>query len=382
MAGAVVEGMALALTLALSLIPLADSLFPAPPSDQITNVQVCAGSLGTEDGSVPGIHLFDLAGETIGFTPPSGDVIEQGQQKTIQVTHRLANKDAAAEAEYISVVQGGNDAICISWVSVTLEDGASFSFNGDIGFQCGAFWNYGNTTITADPTNGIYQPRCNWIDGIVTNGITTKAMGIHLPSFLANQGRIDQYNQNNNIMCKSDPRFKLYEKLALTDPIPHFVNPVFDPTTLLDNSLTAALDSKNWATAPVDTSPLKGLGNSKRNTGNTGNQASKNTNTVKTTAPPQSAKHQGVLIKSRSKSHSANQLCGSETSWGPDLVSFHEGVFCDMNQKTTWPLCNKAADSNCFDQVTNNLRLKKGTSRQNNGGKTPPVKKYTNVQEW
>lgn len=240
-------------TLALSVQSVNELLFPPPPADEITNIIIGGGSNSLEDGAAPGIHLFDFQGKTIGIEKASGDKIEKGVPHTIAVNHRLLNDNAAAQAEYMSVVQGGNDALCISYITATLPSGGvQYTWNGDIGFQCGAPWIYGNTTFSSS-SQGMYQPRCNWIDGDNSDGSNTVAMGIHLPSFVTNQDRVDHYNKDNDMMCKSDPRFKLYGKkeLSVEDAIPYFKSPVFDLNTLLDFSHDQTLDHTNWDTAPV-----------------------------------------------------------------------------------------------------------------------------------
>lgn len=64
------------------------------------------------------------------------------------------------------------------------------------------------------------------------------------------------------------------------------------------------------------------------------------------------------LVVSSKRSHTATELCESETSLGPDFVSTEEGVFCSMSQKKTFPICGRdsdpAADA-CFDLEANAL---------------------------
>lgn len=315
--------------------------------------------------------------------------------------------------------------------------GVQYAWNGDFGFQCGALWGYGNTTFSADPSGGVYQPRCNWIDGNDSNGLHTQAIGMHLPSVLANQARVDQYNNDNDLMCKADPRFKLYDKLDVEDPIPYFKSETFDLGTLVDFNRDETLDKNNWATTPVDRSALKGIGSERRDTacsydqgqtssqnsnstsghailtntticgsgssGNKGEQdpagASNNNGNIKPagnnnrtvgnstfsgtrTAPPQNEKHRGQLIKSGAYYHSAKELCDSATSYGPDFVSIIEGLYCDMGQKKTWPLCQTATQNTCFDNTANKMRLGAGNNRRDSKGVVLPRKVYNNVEQW
>ena len=68
-------------------------------------------------------------------------------------------------------------------------------------------------------------------------------------------------------------------------------------------------------------------------------------------------------------------------SHGPDFVSFSEGVFCDMDRKRWWPLCNgtmtsaPAADAGkkgCYHWDTHSLVVGEGKRARN----------YTHVEEW
>ena len=47
------------------------------------------------------------------------------------------------------------------------------------------------------------------------------------------------------------------------------------------------------------------------------------------------------IVGSHDEMHSANDLCTDPMAWGPNFVSFHERMFCDMRQKEVWPLCDE-----------------------------------------
>jgi len=68
------------------------------------------------------------------------------------------------------------------------------------------------------------------------------------------------------------------------------------------------------------------------------------------------ANTQDKLIISTDPKHSAQILCQSTTSSGPDFISMTEGLFCDMDVKQLWPLCSSInASSSCFDTTSNTL---------------------------
>jgi hypothetical protein len=405
----------------VSLIPLLESLVK-PPAEAVTNLRIGAGSLDFEDGNVPSVRLFDLEGTTIGFSKANGDKIGRGVGHDMTITH-LGDNDvvnqAAAQAEYIAVIQGGNDALCISYITVTTPDGIKYGWFGDVGASCaGSHWYYGNTTAGLDSNNGEYQPKCMWIDGDDSAGYDKKAFSFHLPSFLTNQARADQYLNDNDLMCGAAPRFSLYTDLSMTDPIKYFSHPMFDTNTLLDFDRNDTLNPANWLDTPA---PIFDL--SKRETelaGNstglkhmpytkggpvitnstTGDSSSDSSGSQTTTTNAassagnsqtgngyrkQSDKHAGILIVSPQTHHKASELCDSINSYGPDFVSLSEGLFCDMAAHKTWPLCLDVGQILCFDLEAQGMRSGNATSvtgRRAIAGKMAGGKTYERVTRW
>ena len=45
---------------------------------------------------------------------------------------------------------------------------------------------------------------------------------------------------------------------------------------------------------------------------------------------------QSVIVGSHNPRHNSTALCLNPLSYGPDFVSFHEGVFCDMAARRTY----------------------------------------------
>jgi hypothetical protein len=88
------------------------------------------------------------------------------------------------------------------------------------------------------------------------------------------------------------------------------------------------------------------------------------------------------LIITAKQVHSARELCESETSYGPDTVSTVEGLFCDMETKTLYPVCEEGTNNNdiCFDVDSKHLRLSNG-EKVRQGRATIP-KEYNTVSNW
>lgn len=79
------------------------------------------------------------------------------------------------------------------------------------------------------------------------------------------------------------------------------------------------------------------------------------------------------LVISSAASHNATELCLSETSRGPDLVSMAEGVFCDMATKEVLPLCDQGTKHDCFHVDSRTKLLSNETTH---------AKSYTKVLQW
>lgn len=82
----------------------------------------------------------------------------------------------------------------------------------------------------------------------------------------------------------------------------------------------------------------------------------------KRSSPPgRSSKFDGRLITSVHEHHSARELCENGHSYGPDFVSFSENLFCDMEKKEIWPLCNgREVQNECYDMITHSLVTRSG----------------------
>ncbi len=65
-------------------------------------------------------------------------------------------------------------------------------------------------------------------------------------------------------------------------------------------------------------------------------------------------------------------------SYGWDIASTYQGLYCDMGHKQLYVLCTSAIKDNCFDLATKNLIPKAGITAR--GG--IPDKKYKTHEHW
>jgi hypothetical protein len=86
--------------------------------------------------------------------------------------------------------------------------------------------------------------------------------------------------------------------------------------------------------------------------------------TISSAAVPTSiSPFQKRIIGSHNSRHNSTALCNDPLSYGPDFVSFHEGVYCDMTTRSTWPLCGTVTGYECYDWETHTLNYRKPKKR-------------------
>lgn len=92
----------------------------------------------------------------------------------------------------------------------------------------------------------------------------------------------------------------------------------------------------------------------------------------------------GHLVISDHEDHSAKELCESSSSLGPDFVSTGEGIFCDMNQKEYWFLCNADIKTGCFDLKKKEMvgATPGIATRDLETGRIIPEKRYNTHSRW
>lgn len=86
------------------------------------------------------------------------------------------------------------------------------------------------------------------------------------------------------------------------------------------------------------------------------------------------------LIVSNLTQHRAEELCSSETSWGPDFVGT-DGQFCDMGTKTLTPLCSTENVEGCID-IDHNSNVVNKRSFVAKREVSMPHKSYSNIKRW
>jgi hypothetical protein len=302
-------------------------------------------------GNAPHIALFDTNGKYLGETGNAG-YIDDGSSAS-DANAILVTMNADSQAEYMALSAGGDDAICLSYITMTWPDSTRYFWSGDIGFKCGADWYPSNLEITSN--NGGNRPKCTWIDGNHSNGLRYQGMSIHMSDFGNYQGLASEWNSNPALLCQSKPRFQMYPNLDVNSMKTSV--PIFSPTIqidangdtnelqiLMDPGITVPFDRQDADIGPIQVSKHR-----RRQIDPVSRIWRRNTQFM--------GEH---LVTSHHDDHSAAELCGSESSMGPDFVAVSEGQFCDMATKELWPVCSDTIMRNCFDLNLNQIRSSLG----------------------
>ena len=352
----------------LTIIGLVSSLFANIniPADKFapkqhptkTRVRIYAGLSGdasaSTSGNIPGVGVWQgnggFSGKVMGVY---NYVIGEGKY----YEHEIISPKASTE--YVSINAFGKDALCVAAVSVTSPTGYQAGWLGDVGMKCGAPWYPSNLVLPG--TDNDTRPACVWIDQDgVKDGRPNTAITIHLPSFTgAGDGLAQQYNNNIDSLCKSLPRFSMWTARSVHMTLPVYNPPLEFNSDGSDKDITKILDPsmiQSQSTAPNDPTGAK-LGVAK-------GASALEPGPVTQKPPGKRRARRGVvqplhnsLVISEIPSHSAKELCESKTSAGPDFVSSIESLFCDMADKTLWPLCSTGASGySCFDISTKRLQ--------------------------
>ncbi|KAF5228856.1 hypothetical protein FAUST_10830 [Fusarium austroamericanum] len=188
-----------------------------------------------------------------------------------------------ARAEYIGI-SVARDAVCVAWISVKQFDQTTGgAWTGDIGYECGQAW-YANKEMAG------------YIDDDETEEYIPRCTWL-------------------DAALKEDT-----ESASLK----------FD-TTAYGKKVKDTVDNKDACKYTLwgeDDAPISGTPGKRANR-------------------PRRPWMEHKLVVSNLTQHKAEDLCSSETSWGPDFIGT-DGQFCDMGTKKLTPLCSTKDVDGCI----------------------------------
>jgi hypothetical protein len=282
----------------------------------------------TQGGSINKIYAFDerngYAGQSDGCSIASGGTCEKTVDQSVP----------GRRGGYISV-SANNDATCIAWITVKQDDGTKGGiWTGDIGYGCGQSWynsvEPAGTLQEKDwyEVDGVihkeYVPKCTWIDADHTNDIANAALKFDVGAY-ESENVEDTFGRDAQCSATiyggdSGP---IAGKCGKTNTSHALFDLRMDGWTV---QLTTTFSSSCTA-QPGKRSPTTATAIHKRS------------------RPTWMADN---LIMSNFTSQPAEQLCSSETSWGPDFIG-PDGNFCDMEKKELTPLCAVSDVEGCVE---------------------------------
>lgn len=228
------------------------------------------------------------------------------------------------------ISQLSDNAICVAGIMVG-NSKISGAFYGDTGYKCGQSWFPSSNRIGAN----FETPRCVWLDANHDNAINSRALSFHLNDMASNQGKLEQYQQNLDSLCKSTPRFSYWGNL-----LPDSIIPFFSPPLAYKDGNGADVDLSKVIDDPAHPWD-KGAYNSPKKLNKQKRQS--------TVVTRHSTNHNKAHLIVTEQDTNVTEVCESETSYGWDIVSTSQNLFCDIEHKQLYPLCNKTITTKCFD---------------------------------
>ncbi|KAI0532371.1 hypothetical protein GGR58DRAFT_523129 [Xylaria digitata] len=330
---------------------MAQNHYPTPVTHQSV-VRVTVG-LDSKDGlkgaggDLPDVQLFNEVGEFLGKHFKPGKV-KSGEYVDITIEHHHKSRQ---QSSYALLAANGN-AICISHVTTTWPDGNQYAWVGDWGRKCGGTWYYSNIYLLP---SGI-KPTCLWIDEDTHNFRT--GFQVHWAEFVHKEedpplDTLEAKEAKANYLCTAGPPFTMHE------PPNNHTNKISFWVPGEQGGNAAQSDNGDRVVASA-------YGASKQVKPRDDNST---TNKFTTQALMDMS-----LVVSDDESHSAEKLCDSPTSVGPDFFNSLTGTFCRMSEKTVWSACGRGnVTDNCFNDILNQLVINGIAARD---------EPYTRVLDW
>lgn len=410
----------------------------------------------TLGGSAPEVRLYDINGRLMGKARDKAIVTEGGAIE-IKVTGDAGGR-ASSVPSYIQLVHnnaadGPSDPICVSWITTTSassSNGDFRSWNAATARACDIPW-YPSVAPFGGVQSVLFQPPCFWMDGAGKLGgefpvaMSARLFDFFFPGAQGAESMAKQWTERPDTLCDAPARQNFYRKAG--DCIPFYpsgntdVN-YKDPDNGYDFSFTTIkqghitncknagekFQRRQFGGAPVPpavesiikTAKLQStlvLGPLAGRAAATGTATAstpaatvpqgvdlpnndKTTGTLLDRLPesrhkePQKWCQERHLVVTRHAAHSARDVCGSQSSWGPDMAAVNEGLYCDMCTRKVFPICGakkKPAPGKvgilggtiCFDLKTKEFRVQgKVASRDVLAREGVQRKEYHVVKEW
>ena len=245
------------------------------------------------------------------------------------------------------------------------SDGGTRGWLGDMAKACDHDWYYSNIIVGEEG----HKPACAWLDKNHSYGLWTSAIQIHMEDFVALS---NDYSNDTADYCRLPAMLFKHEHTYefkggaaiwnLAHPDDHF-----------RYDLWTGPEGPDWLKKEDDWNEI--MKNPSRHPGQGFKWSPHHSVNPPKRREPREASSRAFthLIASPHALHSAQEICESETSHGPDFVSLSEGIFCDMDTKVHRPLCTaEGLDDGCYHWDSHSLIIDGERLARN----------YSHVVEW
>ena len=201
------------------------------------------------------------------------------------------------------------------------------------------------------------------------------------------------YQENPATICESKPRFHLWGSDLTSEK--HCI-PVFSPPLAYQSDGSDPVDTSlilvdgNVTCSPGPGTPMHPQLNAPMNTSQIIPNESNGARRKSKRRRSNQACGDGSIVISDNIAHSAQEVCDSEDSIGPDFVSTKEGLYCEMCTHTIYDFCSGNATRGCFDMSSQTLKPGINLHSRNVNVRSigqhltgyVPDKSYYNVVHW
>lgn len=294
--------------------------------------------LSNAGGNIPDVRCWNEQGGFLGITTNDNNKCENGADLC-----ETSVSDVVQQPTY-TLFTGNDDAICISWASVTFPGGQNYANTiGNWAQSCdeaygrGGNWYYSDIYVPTEdgPDETVF---CAWVD---KNGdVDTTGIQVHWPEYSKDSGTkgLDYY-------CNNDPVLRFTE-----DP---------DPSDVIFWTRKRDLFSQQPSTSSARSEERRAVD---KQHARLARRFEKDTR----------------LVKSKEAKHTASGLCGAGRSVGPSFVSLEERKFCYMPTKTVYPFCEDVEGGACWSEEEDKVIAKGSTGRV----AAVPEMKFDKVLSW
>ncbi|KAL8873503.1 MAG: hypothetical protein Q9174_001040 [Haloplaca sp. 1 TL-2023] len=305
--------------------------------DTLVRIRVGVDDGGSQDdlgGDTPLVVGYDTNLRPVGVGVRNKYHIKNGQFVNVHIS-------GGRQTPTLEFTAGGTNGVCISDVYMNWADNQGFAFDGSWFKWCNMDWYHSSISLQTS-TGDSFVPPCGWLDSDASKGHILQGFRVDMLE-LRNIPNINTWDKNDvQKYCTQTFQFSgssqiRYEKGNL-DTV-----------------------GEGDTTEKRDVDPPKSTTN-------------------ETLSVTDTAGHRKKLVVSTYRGQSAQELCDSTTSRGPDFVSLDEEKYCDMSEKKVYELCSGRFTRDCFslDRHSKRIRRRNGGSGINDA----VHREYDKVDQW